>query len=105
MWEQQLEIKEGKVCFPAAEKLAPVGKRFDSPYDAEAKFGKKRSTNWQGYKVHLTETCGQERPHLITNVITTAAFLPDTEVNFTVHENLEEIRFITGYSFGGCRLS
>ena len=90
MWEQQLEIKEGKVCFLAAEKLAPVGERFDSPYDAEAKFGKKRSTSWQGYKVHLTETCGQESPHLITNVITTAAFLPDTEVNFKIHEDLKE---------------
>ena len=76
MWEQQLEIKEGKVCFLAAEKLAPVGERFDSPYDAEAKFGKKRSTSWQGYKVHLTESCDQESPHLITNVITTAAFVP-----------------------------
>jgi transposase len=46
MWNQQLEIKDGKVCFLAAEKLAPVGERFDSPYDAEAKFGKKRSTSW-----------------------------------------------------------
>ena len=90
MWEQQLEINEGKVCFLAAEKLAPVGERFDSPYDAEAKFGKKRSTGWQGYKVHLTETCGEDSPHLITNVITTAAFLPDTEVNFKIHEDLKE---------------
>lgn len=90
MWAQQLEIKEGKVCFLAAEKLAPVGERFDSPYDAEAKFGKKRSTSWQGYKVHLTETCGAENPHLITNVITTEAFLPDTEVNFKIHEDLPE---------------
>ncbi len=90
MWEQQLEIREGKVFFLAAEKLAPVGERFDSPYDAEAKFGKKRSTSWQGYKVHLTETCGQENPHLITNVITTEAFLPDTEVNFKIHEDLKE---------------
>ncbi len=90
MWEQQLEIRDGKVCFLAAEKLAPVGERFDSPYDAEAKCGKKRSMNWQGYKVHLTETCGQESPHLITNVITTAAFLPDTEVNFKIHADLKE---------------
>ncbi len=90
MWEQQLEIKEGKVCFLAGEKLAPVGERFDSPYDAEATFGKKRSISWQGYKVHLTETCGQESPHLITNVITTEAFLPDTKVNFKIHEDLKE---------------
>ena len=61
MWEQQLEIKDGKFVFLAAEKLAPVGERFDSPYDAEAKFGKKRSTSWQGYKVHLTETCDENQ--------------------------------------------
>lgn len=90
MWEQQLEIRKGKVCFLEAEKLAPVGERFDSPYDAEAKFGKKRSIAWQGYKVHLTETCGEDNPHLITNVITTAAFLPDTEVNFKIHADLKE---------------
>jgi transposase len=96
MWEQQLEINQGKVCFLAAEKLAPVGKRFDSPYDAEAKFGKKRSTSWQGYKVHLTETCDEENPHLITNVITTAAFLPDTEVNFKIHEDLKEKDLLPG---------
>jgi transposase len=90
MWEQQLEIKEGKVCFLATEKLAPVGERFDSPYDAEAKFGKKRSMIWQGYKVHLTETCDEESPHLITNVITTESFMPDTEVNFKIHKDLRE---------------
>ncbi len=90
MWSQQLKIKEDKVCFLSKEKLAPVGERFDSPYDTEAKYGKKRSTSWRGYKVHLTETCGQENPHLITNVITTAAFLPDTEVNFKIHEDLKE---------------
>lgn len=76
MWKQQFEIKEGRVCFLAAEKLAPVGERFDSPFDAAAKFGKKRSTGWQGYKVHLIKTFGEDNPHLITNVNTTAAFLP-----------------------------
>lgn len=96
MWDQQLEIKEGKVCFLAAEKLAPVGERFDSPYDAEAKFGKKRSTGWQGYKVHLTETCAEDSPHLITNVITTVAFLPDTEVNFKIQAELKEKGLLPG---------
>jgi transposase len=96
MWEQQLEIKDGKVSFLAAEKLAPVGERFDSPYDAEAKFGKKRSTGWQGYKVHLTETCEKASPHLITNVITTEAFLPDTEVNFKIHADLKDKDLLPG---------
>ena len=84
MWEQQLEVKAAKVVFLAAEKLAPVGERFDSPYDAEAKYGKKRAMIWRGYKVHFTESCGQETPHLITNVITTEACLPDTAVTVGV---------------------
>src|SRR6266567_2485613 len=31
-----------------------------SPYDPEARTGKKRETTWFGYKVHLTETCALE---------------------------------------------
>jgi hypothetical protein len=26
--------------------------------------GKKRETRWTGYKVHLTETCEEDAPHL-----------------------------------------
>ncbi len=39
-----------------------------SPYDLDVHYAKKRSTTWIGYKVHLTETCDEERPHLITHV-------------------------------------
>ena len=31
-----------------------------SPYDPEARTGKKREMTWLGYKVHLTETCAME---------------------------------------------
>jgi hypothetical protein len=31
-------------------------------------FASKRSTKWLGYKVHLTETYGEETPNIITNV-------------------------------------
>jgi len=44
----------------------------------------------------LTETCDEENPHLITNVITTAAFLLDTEVNFKIHEGLKEKDLLPG---------
>jgi transposase len=33
----------------------------------------KRQTNWIGYKVHLTETCDEQLPLLITEVKTTLA--------------------------------
>jgi len=32
---------------------------------------------WSGYKVHFTEICSPDVPHLITNVETTAAHSPD----------------------------
>jgi len=40
------------------------------PYDPDVHHAKKRGTPWIGCKVHLTETCDDERPHLITHVET-----------------------------------
>ena len=34
---------------------------------------------WIGYKVHLTETCDPDRPHLITHVETTPAVTADVD--------------------------
>jgi transposase len=39
-----------------------------SPDDVEARNRTKRETNWTGYVVHLTETCSQAKPHIITHV-------------------------------------
>jgi transposase len=48
------------------------------PYDPEARYGIQRTTEWVGYKVHFTEVCSLGVPHLITNVDTTAAHVPDS---------------------------
>ena len=50
--------------------------------------GKQRTTNWTGYKVHLTESCDSDLPHLITNVETTPATTNDVEVTSTIHQSL-----------------
>jgi transposase len=55
------------------------------PYDAEARSSKKKQTGWVGYKVHFTEGCDAERPHLILEVTTTAATLPDGDVIEDLH--------------------
>jgi transposase len=64
--------------------------RVISPYDADARASRKRDTVWQGYKVHLTETCDQDEhvPHLITHVETTPATLQDSEVMQHISEDL-----------------
>ena len=43
-----------------------------------------------GYKVHLTETCESDTPHLIVNVETTPATTPDDQMVKRVHASLEQ---------------
>jgi transposase len=55
----------------------PGAARIISPHDVEARYSIKREMSWEGYKVHLTETCDEDLPHLITQVTTTPATTPD----------------------------
>jgi transposase len=66
----------------------PARQRISSPYDPEARWGVKRQTHWLGYKVHLTETCAPNAPHLITQVTTTTAPVPDGAVLEPLHADL-----------------
>jgi transposase len=59
-----------------------------SPYDPDARYSTKREIEWIGYKVHLTETCDADRPHLIVNVESTPATTPDDNMAKVVHESL-----------------
>jgi transposase len=67
-------VDDGVLRWRHAGNLPPSPTRIDSPYDLD---GVKRSTEWVGFKVHLTEVCSLGMPHLITNADTTAAHLPD----------------------------
>ena len=71
------------------EGLAPSLLMAASPYDPEVHYAKKRSTTWIGYKVHLTETCDEGGPHLITHVETTPAPVVDRDALEDIHEALE----------------
>jgi transposase len=72
------------------DNVPPSGWRICSPYDTEARYAHKRSTTWVGYKVHLTETCEQDRPSLITQVHTTEAIRNDNEALPAIHQELCE---------------
>ena len=58
--------------------------------DLEARCRVKRSTEWTGYLVHLTETCHEEHPRLITQVETTVASTHDSKVTRTIQNNLDK---------------
>ncbi|GAA5512436.1 IS5 family transposase ISAcma45 [Deinococcus carri] len=89
-WTQHFERQEGGVRLGAGPELPPAGERFESPYDQDAQFGNKRSLTWTGYKVHLTESCDDDLPHLITHVETTRAVIPDISSGATIHTALAQ---------------
>jgi transposase len=60
-----------------------------SPYDPDARLSKKRGSEWVGYKVHLTETCDEDSPNLITHVETTFATGADSNVVEPIHAELD----------------
>jgi transposase len=77
-WISQFWTDEGVIRWRMAGNLPPSPARIDSPYDLDAHYGVKATTEWVGYKVHFTETCSPGFPNLITNVDTTAAHQPDS---------------------------
>ena len=59
-----------------------------SPYDLDVRYSQKRSVEWRGYKVHVTETCEEDSPNLITNVETTAATDQDVTATGRINDAL-----------------
>ena len=90
IWVQQYQITDGGLCWRDKKNLPPASIRYCSPYDLQARTGVKRDTAWNGYKVHLTETCEPDAPHLITHVLTTAAPVADMDTIGAIHSDLVE---------------
>ena len=90
VWVQQYRHEEGAVSWRAAEDLPPAAVFISSPHDDEAHYARKRSTQWVGYTVHLTETCDDDSPHLITNVETTAGPTDDGVATPAIHAALKQ---------------
>lgn len=75
-----------------------------SPFDVEIRLSRKREQEWQGYKVHLTETIESDGVQLITDVQTTAAAdsdkkaLPRIQARLSVNGLLPETQIVdAGY--------
>jgi Transposase DDE domain len=71
------------------EGIPPAGLWISSPYDVEARYGKKPTTSWGGYKVQVTETCEDDAPHIMTHVETTAGPVSDGAATPHSHQALD----------------
>jgi hypothetical protein len=88
VWEQQYKLDAGQIRHRELKEMAPVREWIRSPFDVEARYGKKRHRHWIGYKVHLTETCDEGQPHLITQVETRPAIEQDNEATADIQNQL-----------------
>jgi len=82
--------------------LPPGRTRLSSPYDTDARWAAKGDDlYWNGYKIHVTETCDTpdptpgvgasgvgERPNIIVGVGTTDATVPDARMTDPIHAAL-----------------
>ena len=89
IWIQNYYYEEDRLCWRDEQNCPPCHLRITSPYDEEARLNTKRDTFWNGYKVHLTETCDRDTPNLITHVETTPATEQDNMVVTQIHRALQ----------------
>ncbi len=99
IWVQNYWMEDGRLRWREAENIPPASLFMNSPYDPEAHLSKKRGTLWTGYKVHLTETCEQTLPHLITHVATTTAPRTDEAMTEAIEEQLSQADLPPGEHF------
>jgi transposase len=87
VWAEQYTGDPGRLRWREVKDMPSPAGLISSPYDVEARYSTKRDVEWVGYKAHLTETCDEDRPHLIVNVETTPATTPDDNMIEVVHES------------------
>ena len=99
VWQQYYDLSKGQAKWRAGPQESSGEGIVRSPYDPEARTGKKREMTWFGYKAHLTETCVAEEteatqvcaiPQLIVQVETTVANVQDVEVTDSIQEDLAQ---------------
>jgi transposase len=96
-------VKRRESATEDGDGLPPGSRRVTSPYDIDARWSAKRDMFWNGYKLHVSETCQAPapdeeasgtrprppRPNVITNVATTDATVPDSKALERIHSSLE----------------
>ncbi len=107
VWNQHFERVDGLIRWRDSPAVQSA-ERVISPYETDARASRKRDTDWEGYKVHLTETCGEdEAVHLIVQAEITAATVQDIEETMPLLCDLQardlvpEVRLVdSGYVSG-----
>lgn len=90
VWLQHYHADAQNTPWRSDSELPPSALLITSPYDTQARYSRKKSTAWTGYKVHFTETCEAETPHLIVEVTPSSATMADGDIVEDLHARLDE---------------
>jgi transposase len=96
VWLQNYWWDGTQLRWREADNIPPAAQFISSPYDAEAHYARKYTTQWVGYKVHLTETCEDDLPHLITHIETTPGPTADGATTPKIHAALQQRGLLPG---------
>ena len=94
IWAQQFAFGDGGVRLRDPKELPPASEQIETPHEPEARSGLKRGNGWTGDKIHLTETCDDDLPHLVTQVETTIAPGADVEQLAAIQRDLARRRLL-----------
>lgn len=92
VWMQNyLREQDGSVKWRTSEIGIPPSTKFvGSPFDPEARYARKFTTSWVGYRIHITETCEEGLPNIITDVQSAPGPVADGDATPIIHEALKE---------------
>lgn len=90
VWLQQYVMMDDVLRFRERGEMPASADLYQSPFDLDVRFSRKRNRTWLGYKVHVTETCAEDSPNLITNVRVVNATQQDYDAVEPIHESLQE---------------
>jgi len=96
VWAAQYTDPPGPLRWRAVQERLPAAVLIASPYDVEARYCTKRGIAWVGYKVHLTETCEADQPHLSTGVMTMPATTPECIMGPAIQQDLAQRDLLPG---------
>jgi transposase len=81
----------GNVRWRTSQEGIPRSTRYvNSPIDLDCRYARKFTTSWVGYRIHITETCEDGLPNIITDVRTAPAPVADGDATPLIHEALKE---------------
>jgi transposase len=88
VWAQQFRDESGQMVYQDL-KTYDGHTQIQTPHDPEARYSKKRHTEWVGDKVQVTETDDEGYPHIITDIVGTSSNQTDYEELPAIQERLE----------------